>query len=219
VTTRDESFLEEILAARAEQFPRGDAILSPLRSPLTNAGLHRQCGEVRNTLRGVGVGPNHRVAVALPQGPDLAVAVLAVASAAVCAPLDPSHRTSEYEGHLAQLRPRALIVPPAEDSPARAVARALGIPLLELFPAAPGHGDFTLRANGAGPRSQDVHPSHDTAALLLPTSGTTARSRWVPLSHRNLRASATNIVATLALGAEDRCLDVMPLHHIHGSWC
>ena len=38
----------------------------------------------------------------------------------------------------------------------------------------------------------------------------------VPLSQGNLVASARNIVATLRLAPEDRCLNIMPLFHIHG---
>ena len=38
----------------------------------------------------------------------------------------------------------------------------------------------------------------------------------VPLSHRNVTASASHIGATLRLGPDDRCLNIMPLFHIHG---
>jgi acyl-CoA synthetase (AMP-forming)/AMP-acid ligase II len=38
----------------------------------------------------------------------------------------------------------------------------------------------------------------------------------VPLSHANLAASAAHIGATLGLTPADRCLNIMPLFHIHG---
>jgi thioesterase domain-containing protein len=38
----------------------------------------------------------------------------------------------------------------------------------------------------------------------------------VPLTHANLCASARNVAASLALEPSDRCLNVMPLFHIHG---
>jgi acyl-CoA synthetase (AMP-forming)/AMP-acid ligase II/aryl carrier-like protein len=53
-------------------------------------------------------------------------------------------------------------------------------------------------------------------ALMLHTSGTTAKPKIVPLTHENLRASASNIAAWLGLSAYDRCHNVMPLFHIHG---
>ena len=53
-------------------------------------------------------------------------------------------------------------------------------------------------------------------ALILHTSGTTSRPKIVPLLQRNLAASARHIGAALALTPADRCLNVMPLFHIHG---
>ena len=52
--------------------------------------------------------------------------------------------------------------------------------------------------------------------MLMHTSGTTARPKIVPLSHRNICASARHIAAALALSPADRCLNIMPLFHIHG---
>ena len=59
-------------------------------------------------------------------------------------------------------------------------------------------------------------PGPDDVALLLHTSGTTSRPKLVPLTHRNLCASAANVVRTLELSSADRSLNVMPLFHIHG---
>ena len=56
----------------------------------------------------------------------------------------------------------------------------------------------------------------DDVALVLHTSGTAARPKLVPLTHRNICASAQNIRAALELTPADRCLSVMPLFHIHG---
>src|SRR5262249_49120362 len=56
----------------------------------------------------------------------------------------------------------------------------------------------------------------DDIALVLHTSGTTSRPKLVPLSHRNLLASAANIRASLQLSPQDCCLNIMPLFHIHG---
>jgi acyl-CoA synthetase (AMP-forming)/AMP-acid ligase II len=53
-------------------------------------------------------------------------------------------------------------------------------------------------------------------ALVLHTSGTTSRPKIVPLSHANVCASAVHISKSLLLTADDRCLNIMPLFHIHG---
>ncbi len=51
---------------------------------------------------------------------------------------------------------------------------------------------------------------------MLHTSGTTARPKCVSLTHRRLCLSAENVARSLELTADDRCLNVMPLFHIHG---
>ncbi|MDP6651722.1 MAG: AMP-binding protein, partial [Gammaproteobacteria bacterium] len=53
-------------------------------------------------------------------------------------------------------------------------------------------------------------------ALVLHTSGTTSRPKLVPLSQQNVCASARNVARSLALTPSDRCLNIMPLFHIHG---
>ena len=52
--------------------------------------------------------------------------------------------------------------------------------------------------------------------MLLHTSGTTSRPKRVPIRHRNLAASAGNIIGTYNLSASDRALCIMPLFHVHG---
>ena len=56
----------------------------------------------------------------------------------------------------------------------------------------------------------------EDVALILHTSGTTSRPKIVPLLQSNLVASALNIKSALALTPSDRCMNVMPLFHIHG---
>ena len=42
------------------------------------------------------------------------------------------------------------------------------------------------------------------------------RPKMVPLSQKNLLASASNIANTLNLNEKDKCLNIMPMFHIHG---
>ena len=60
-------------------------------------------------LSELGIGRDDRVAVVLDNGPELATAFLAVASAAACAPLNPAYTASEFEFYLSDLAARALI--------------------------------------------------------------------------------------------------------------
>ena len=56
----------------------------------------------------------------------------------------------------------------------------------------------------------------EDVALVLHTAGTTSYAKIVPLSHTHLCASARHHITALALSEGDRCLNVMPLFHIHG---
>ena len=85
-------------------------------------------------------------------------------------------------------------------------------------PADPGLSAEPGRVGAAAEMSvpRSGGPSADDVALVLHTSGTTSRPKIVPLRQRHLARSAAQIAAPLALTADDRSLQVMPLFHIHG---
>jgi len=193
--------------------PNSIAITAPDRRPLTYAGLMAQIADTGRALAKAGILPRDKVAIVLPNGPDMASAFLGVACAAVAAPLNPAYKADEFRFYMDDLKVRLLILQEGDQSPARAVARELGIPILDIQPQAEA-GRFDI-AGSEGP-SPSARPASDDVALVLHTSGTTSRPKIVPLTHANLAASANNIVNTLGLTPEDHCLNIMPLFHIHG---
>ncbi len=56
----------------------------------------------------------------------------------------------------------------------------------------------------------------DRAAMLLYTSGSTGRPKGVVTSHANIQAQVTTLVDAWGWTADDRILNVLPLHHVHG---
>ncbi|WP_017326780.1 AMP-binding protein [Synechococcus sp. PCC 7336] len=207
----------DLVAFQARSNPEAIAIAAPGHTPLSYRELLEQIHCIADKLNAIGVGRNDRVAIVLPNGPEMAVAFLAIASSATCAPLNPAYRQSEYDFYLSDLDAKALIVRSGIAVPAVEVARKKGIPLLELSPVKQAAaGIFQLL--GGEPQHPDrggiAQP--EDVALVLHTSGTTSRPKMVPLTGHNLCSSANNIAATLRLGAGDRCLNVMPLFHIHG---
>ena len=178
--------------------------------------LLKQTVQTQAALRQAGIGPDDRVALALPNGPSLAAAFIAIASCAACAPLNLSYTADEYEFYLGDMKPRALITKKGVAPAAEAVAARLGIPIIEIKEHADIVGRFTLATSHASERSAFGTVGPETVALYLYTSGTTSRPKLVPLRHRNLVVSARNIVAALELSDSDRCLNLMPLFHIHG---
>jgi acyl-CoA synthetase (AMP-forming)/AMP-acid ligase II/acyl carrier protein len=77
-------------------------------------------------------------------------------------------------------------------------------------------GEFRLSVPVEGHCAASGPGGPDDVALVLHTSGTTSRPKIVPLSHANLCASAGHIRRSVMLTSNDRCLNVMPLFHIHG---
>lgn len=206
--------LEELLARGA-----GDeaALLAPGRPASSYTELRGQCRRTIETLNALGLGIGDRIGIVLPNGPEMAAAFLSIACGATTAPMNPSYTRPELEFYLSDIGAKAVVVPPGNDTPARAAARALGIAVLELdFDDSGPAGAFRLEGprRAARPRRGPAAPGD--VALILHTSGTTSRPKIVPLTHANLAASARNIVASLALTQRDRCLNVMPLFHVHG---
>jgi amino acid adenylation domain-containing protein len=191
---------------------RGPAILAPGRSTLVHPELDALLRGVSGQLRAAGISRDDRVVFIAPNGPEAATGFLAIAGACSCAPLNPGYRGAELTYYLNDLRPKLVV---HAESVAPSAVTAAGIPTaqMRIDPGAPA-GMFTLPdlPSAKGPAPDDIA----AVALLLHTSGTTSRPKLVPLTWTNLIDSAENIGRTLQLTTSDRCLNVMPLFHIHG---
>lgn len=207
----------ELLAAQAMVHPEAVAIVGPGRTALSYGELYRHIGHIVATFNQLGIGRNDRVAVVLPNGPEMAVASLSIMCGATCAPLNPAYQIPEYEFYLSDLNAKALLIGRDDNTPVRTVAQALGIPILELSPMSEqAAGLFELIAEPLHTTVCGGMAQAEDTALVLHTSGTTSRPKIVPLTHVNLCASAGHIATSLRLKSTDRCLNIMPLFHIHG---
>lgn len=208
--------IEGLIATVVARAPDSDAIGSPDEGFISFRDLRSQIVAVGKTLRALGVGRSDVVAVALPDGPELASLFLGIAAAAVCAPLNPAFKLSEFEFYLGDLQPALLVVPDNGGDIAEIAAKGHGIPVAQ-FSRASRAGEFRHDGSQTKAASADsLESDPDDVALILHTSGTTARPKMVALSQLNLSASARNVAQSLQLGPADRCLNVMPLFHIHG---
>ena len=193
------------------------AIAAPGRPWLDYRALRTLISDTTAALNAAGIGRNDRVAIVLPNGPEMATCFLACASAVTSAPLNPAYRLDEFEFYLTDLQAKALIVLRESKSPAVDAARKLGVRVIELAvtEGAPA-GQFKLDAGPAAACASGGATAGDDVAMVLHTSGTTSRPKRVPLSVANLCASAGHIAATLAFTPRDVGLNIMPLFHIHG---
>ena len=215
--------LRELLSASAAGAATAPAIVTPDTSVLTHAEVRSEVHRLGARLRAGGLGRGDRIAIVVPNGPEMALAFLAAATTGCAAPLNPKYRTSELRFYLDDLGARALITRPGRSGvAAREAAAHTGAVSLHLTGrASDGPGAVGLAAARAplsrrAWRSAITAPTPDDIALVLHTSGTTSRPKIVPLTQRHLARSAVSIAGSLELTAQDRSLNVMPLFHIHG---
>ncbi|MDN2581797.1 AMP-binding protein [Aquibium sp. ELW1220] len=198
---------------------RKTALLSPGRQACSHQSLTAAVSGTAARLVAAGLKPGDVVALSMPNGPEMAILFLAVATVATAAPLNPAYREAELDFYLDDLGAKLLLCPKSGFETAKSVARARGVPVAEVelgsggacdalivdLPAAAPEGIVEI----AGNRSSDI-------ALLLHTSGTTARPKLVGLTRGNIEASIRNVAGTLHLGQDDVGLSILPLFHIHG---
>ncbi len=168
-------------------------------------------------LAALGVRRGDRVALSLPNGPDVVLLLLAItALGAAAAPLNPAYTDPEYQFYLGDIAPRLLLIPASGATAAQAAAAATGTTLAGVEASAGGPPELAGPADAGTLNGAAEQGGPNDVGLVLHTSGTTSRPKQVPLRQRNLMASARTIGAHYRLGPTDVSFCVMPLFHIHG---
>ena len=153
----------------------------------------RPCGR-RSTgspqrLRAAGLDRSDRIAIVLPNGPEMVIVLLAAMSVGCAAPLNPKYREDEFRFYLDDLRAAALMTRRS----GTAARRSRG-------DAGDARSRSTSRSNAGSPSDRQARrrcarrcraadraaETADDEALVLHTSGTTSRPKIVPLRQRNL---------------------------------
>ncbi|MEO5922255.1 MAG: acyl--CoA ligase [Bryobacteraceae bacterium] len=188
-------------------------ILPETGTRVTYAKLREQIQEMADTLAALGIQPGDRVATSLTNGLPAIVSFVAASMAGTAAPLNPGYRQEEVNFYLEDTSAKLLLAPAEGMDDARKAAEERKVPVYTLEMDATGY----VRIAGASPNGKKAAaPDPEAIALVLHTSGSTGRPKRVPIKHRNMAASARNIVATYNLSTEDTALCVMPLFHVHG---
>ena len=212
-----ENTISDLIINRAKVNPNNPAIIAPDREIITYQDLMAHMQEVSVFLQSLGVFKNDAVAIVMQNGPEMASAFLCISASAISAPLNPNYTFEEFDFYYSDLDVKAVFLRRGDESPAERVAEYRGIPT--IYYEVDKKPTLSFTKNEVDPLKISVNPSYagpEDTALLLHTSGTTSRPKIVPLEHRNLIASAKNIMETLRLTNLDTCLNVMPLYHIHG---
>jgi acyl-CoA synthetase (AMP-forming)/AMP-acid ligase II len=204
-----------VIRAHAAARPEQPAIVASQFALLSYRELQDQIDAVRAHLRQAGFGRDARIAVAIANSPEAALAIVAIASSAVAVPLDPKLTVAEVERCLLALRPSAVFTLRGSESAARSVAEQHGFHLIGATVAQHGKFGLQLAAPRIGAALPLDDPDPETPAFILHTSGTTADPNLVPFSHRNVVAVTKRLQAWFNLTPQDRCLNVSPVYYSH----
>ncbi|HKE73825.1 MAG TPA: AMP-binding protein [Acidimicrobiales bacterium] len=158
--------------------------------------------------RAAGMGRGDRVLVTPRSEPEFLLLWLALMElGAVQVAIDPRASAAELAGFLAQVEPQAVVTDAGLAPAVRAAAADVGggAPVLDVADLAAADAD------GAGPAA--VGP--DDVAVMIPTSGTTGRSKLVMQTHRAYVMAGEGFPWWMGLGADDRLMTALPLFHIN----
>ena len=173
---------------------------------LTYGELDARADALARHLTERGVGPEDRVAVALPRTHELVVALLAVLKAgAAYLPLDPDYPAQRLAYMLDDARPRLLLTTPALHS------RLPGHTVPHLYTGGLDAGDCTPAVTRAR-----VHPANP--AYVIYTSGSTGRPKGVVVTHRGVRAMAGTQSERLRVGPGSRVLHMASVSFDAAFW-
>jgi oxalate---CoA ligase len=207
-----------LIAQQVANRSESPAIIRSQDDFLTYNALGKQIAAFGELLRSNGLGRSARVGIMLPDGPELAVAIVAAVFHAVAVPLNPKLNASEFDDLFAVLRIDAVVLSDRVDSAGRDVAVRHGARLLEASCGRPGSLEIfgsasamSAPADSAMALGEGVQP--DAPAIILRTSASTGRPKLVPLTHRNLAITADKRRLLFKLTADDRALCATPLYY------
>ncbi len=209
--------LVDIIAAQPND---AVAIVGPDGETLTYEMLGRRLDATGAMLRRAGISRGDRVVCVLSDSAEAAVALLAVASAAVCVPLHPSCGADEFDVYLGEVLAKAILIDGSESS-VRSVAQRRGMPIVEIGRRNGAVDVIAPLPDATRTAVPTVVPSPGDTAIVFRTSGTTGRPKRVPLTHAMLCVRAFLAYESNAgsqVSAEDRCLNLMPLCYYAGFY-
>lgn len=134
----------------------------------------------------------------------------------IAVPLCVDHPLPSLRYVLEDSQANTLIVHRDYEELLRETAFELDIRILSLDGFSP-EPDFAVPEPPAPVPVKPRIPLHSTQrAQILYTSGTTSLPKGVVTTHANIEQQITTLVEAWAWSAEDRILNILPLHHVHG---
>jgi carnitine-CoA ligase len=202
-----------VLFAAAERDP-DKTWLRTDDSTLTFAEAALRVGALRRHLLDAGIGPQDIVMLTTRNTPSYLLCWLALASmGAIALTVDPKGTAQEFAGFLRQVRPRCVI---SDDDLSLTLAEADAVSLTVL--GVLDIENLLTAVESSGLESiafPSVNVGPDDVAVLIPTSGTTGRSKLVMQTHRAYAWAGEGFPYWMELAPDDRLMTSLPLFHIN----
>jgi carnitine-CoA ligase len=206
--------IPELLLAAASRDPDGAWIRADEGS-LTFSAAAEQVARTAQALREAGVRHGDLVMATTRTTPPYLICWLATAAlGAVTVSVNPRSAPAELAGLVRQTQPHA-IVTDADLLPLVTAAAAGCMPPLGVLDVAGLAGDWAAGASGSSWRLPEATVKPDDLAVLIPTSGTTGRSKLVMQTHRAYVMAGEGFPYWMGLTAADRMMTSLPLFHIN----
>ena len=205
----------DVIARWAQEMPDAPALSSVDGETLDYRRLWGEVERLAADLHELGIRRDDLILIVLPDGPAMALAILAAMTAGIAAPFSAAMTRHEHDGMMRDGVARAVILLGGA-SPAWDAATAAGLPVFEF--TAPAGERATYRIIGApvGPPTEARLPRPDDVALVISSSGTTGRPKRIPRTHRNIAATSADVMRLMQTSARERCLNLAPMAFSQG---
>ena len=165
---------------------------------LSYAELNRRANRLAHYLRGLGVGPDARVAVCVERSLEMVIGLLAILKAGgAYVPLDPAYPTERLRQILADAAPRIAL--------SDAIGReALGAGALEDVPALDlDTPSVWMELSAGNPDPRELGLTSGNLAYIIYTSGSTGTPKGVMVEHGNVVNFLCSMSAEPGITAQD----------------